>query len=285
MIPMWLSLVAEAATREELAQLAVDARSTIERCAEQGCPADEGAEAAWVLALHTYVDGGVADGALAATVLALDPERFATLPPAVQGAATDPLGWALSAEPAEEEAPETTPILEGRPTPFTVHVVDRSGRVVPTASVTFPIEGELHHVNSETGSWTGWVLYRPDGLEIPFARGTRLDVQVLAAGYGHHLGEIELTRRRRNEVTVTLDALEPALPDDAPEVARMAVEAWRRWVDRERSQSSGFREEDVVKVEDARRRAVQAARDWVDAVGSPDALALCLSVGRVRDCQ
>lgn len=75
-----------------------EARTVLAECAEVGCDHADGARAAWLVALGTYLETGTADSELAATVALLDPDLFAELPDVVQQAATDPAAWAL--EPA-----------------------------------------------------------------------------------------------------------------------------------------------------------------------------------------
>lgn len=67
----------------ELARRAGPASEQLTRCAEEGCARPVGARAAWVLALHRYVDEGYADGELAATVRVLDPALYDALPDAL----------------------------------------------------------------------------------------------------------------------------------------------------------------------------------------------------------
>lgn len=94
----WILTVALADAPAEVVDRLPEARATLERCVERGCDPDEGAEAAWLVALGTYLETGVADGELAATVRALDGELFADLPDVVRRAATEPAGWVAPAD-------------------------------------------------------------------------------------------------------------------------------------------------------------------------------------------
>lgn len=93
---MWTILcsLALAVSPDELAAELPGARVQLDACATEGCDREEAARAAWLLALGTYVETGVADGELSATVRVLDPALWSQLPPVLLDAATDPAGWA-----------------------------------------------------------------------------------------------------------------------------------------------------------------------------------------------
>jgi len=90
-----LSLVALAEPLPtELASAAPEARATLDACAADGCTSAEGARAAWLIALHTYVTTGVADGSLAAAVKLLDPALHTELPDVLIEATGTAPSWA-----------------------------------------------------------------------------------------------------------------------------------------------------------------------------------------------
>lgn len=92
---MWLWLfTALAITPDELDLAADEAAEQLATCAAEGCSDEEGAEAAFLAAVHRYQEEGVADGALAATVRFLDFDLFGDLPDVLQEAASEPLRWA-----------------------------------------------------------------------------------------------------------------------------------------------------------------------------------------------
>ena len=91
---IWMLGLAAAVSVDEVAAEMPQAREFLEACATDGCHRQEGARAAWLLALGTYLQTGKADGALAATVRVLDVELFDQLPDAVREGATAPFGWA-----------------------------------------------------------------------------------------------------------------------------------------------------------------------------------------------
>jgi hypothetical protein len=93
---MWILTIAlaMAATPEEVAAELPAARLQLEACAEGGCERSDGARAAWVVALGTYLETGVADGAVAATVRELDSQLYSDLPDVLQKSASEPLSWA-----------------------------------------------------------------------------------------------------------------------------------------------------------------------------------------------
>jgi hypothetical protein len=104
----WLTSLARCASPEELLAREPAAAAQLDACERRGCGPTEGASAAWVIALATYLRDGVADGALSAAVRDLDPTLFAALPDVVRAAAGDPPAWVAlaAAEPAADVPPE-----------------------------------------------------------------------------------------------------------------------------------------------------------------------------------
>ncbi|MCA9572400.1 MAG: hypothetical protein KC656_31390, partial [Myxococcales bacterium] len=130
------------AATPDLAPAAAESLEVLESCADVGCARGEGARAAFLLAVHTYLEEGIADGTLAATVRELDRELYGDLPDVLQRASTEPLPWALRVGGVEPErvvgdlvATDVRAVLvdraEGRGEPV-VPDVPRPDRVVPT---------------------------------------------------------------------------------------------------------------------------------------------------------
>jgi hypothetical protein len=90
----------------------------------------------------------------------------------------------------------------------TVKVVvhDPAGAPIPTAVVRHPREMQRHRVNSADGSWQDSVLYMPDGSEMHFVPGMRLELEISAPGYMTQVLTYDV-KKRRNLIDVTLPAL------------------------------------------------------------------------------
>jgi len=102
--------------------------------------------------------------------------------------------------------------------PVTVVVSDLQDAPIPTAVVRHPNEMERHRVNSVDGSFEASVLYMPDGTELRFVPGLRLELEISAPGYMTQVLTYEV-RRRRNVVRVAL----PAIPLDTTEVEEPTI--------------------------------------------------------------
>jgi len=282
------------------------AEAELAECAVRGCPRATGAEAAWLLALHTYVASGVADGHLAATVRALDPALFAELPSVVQRAASEPLPWAtwVGGAPAQPDVVPTAYELEpasaapprvaatrqveerpGRAVSLTVEVVDENGRPIPYAAVRIFEEGERHRVDPETGRWTGSAMFLPDGTERAFDKGQRLWMAVFAPGYEYQRSHHTLSRRR-NEVTHQLNAWQPSPHEDEAglQVAQVAVDAWQQLVEAEAAYVDAPSQEAEAARASRLHRAAMVAREWMDAGGRRHANEMCLTAGSIPLC-
>ena len=98
----WILGLAWSGAPEDVASRLPEARAVLEVCAQEGCDDADGAEAAWFVAVGTYLETGVADGELAATVRLLDEELFADLPDVVRQSATDAAAWAMDTGPRYE---------------------------------------------------------------------------------------------------------------------------------------------------------------------------------------
>ncbi|MEZ4240108.1 MAG: hypothetical protein R3F59_28950 [Myxococcota bacterium] len=101
--------------------------------------------------------------------------------------------------------------------PLTIRVVDEATeQPITTAVVRHPQEQDRHHVNTETGEWSGSVLYMPDGSELLFEKGMTIEFEVSAPGYVNR--SISYTiRRRRNEFSVALTRLDLDMQDEDPD--------------------------------------------------------------------
>jgi len=100
--------------------------------------------------------------------------------------------------------------------PLTVRVLDNEGNPVKTAVVRHPDEQDRHRVNTELGTWTGSVLYMPDGSELIFDKGMTIPFEVSAPGYSNYSFTYTM-RKRKNEVDVVLEKMEIDMTDEDPE--------------------------------------------------------------------
>lgn len=100
--------------------------------------------------------------------------------------------------------------------PVTVRVLDNAGMPIPTAVVRHPKEEDRHRVNTELGTWTGSVLYLPDGTELIFDKGMILEFEVSAPGYQNQRVSYEM-RKRKNEFDVVLEKMDIDMSDEDPE--------------------------------------------------------------------
>jgi hypothetical protein len=101
--------------------------------------------------------------------------------------------------------------------PVTVRVLDSTtGMAIPTAVVRHPSEQDRHRVNTESGSWTGEVMYMPDGSELFFTKGMTLEFEVSAPGYVNKRVSY-VVRKRRNEVEVFLQKMAIDMSEEDPE--------------------------------------------------------------------
>lgn len=89
---IWI-LAALATSPDDLAEVLPDAKHQLQACAAAGCLRAEGAKAAWIVAMSTYLEEGHADGQLIGTVQVLDRDLFTTLPDVLQAAAAEPADW------------------------------------------------------------------------------------------------------------------------------------------------------------------------------------------------
>jgi len=100
--------------------------------------------------------------------------------------------------------------------PLTVRVVDELGEPVSTAVVRHPDEQDRHRVNTELGTWTGSILYMPDGSELVFDKGMTLPFEVSAPGYLNNAFTYTM-RKRKNTVDVVLQKMAEDLVDEDPD--------------------------------------------------------------------
>lgn len=97
--------------------------------------------------------------------------------------------------------------------PVTIIVLDEAEAPVPTAVIRHPDEADRHRVNTETGAWTGSVLYLPDGTEIVFAKGMELTFEVSAPGFVTQR-IVYTVRKRKNKATIQLSRMDFGLDDE-----------------------------------------------------------------------
>ena len=100
--------------------------------------------------------------------------------------------------------------------PLTVRVLDQEGNPIKTAVVRHPDEQDRHRVNTELGTWTGSVLYMPDGSELIFDKGITIPFEVSAPGY-QNFSFTYTMKKRKNEVDVVLQKMEIDMTDEDPE--------------------------------------------------------------------
>lgn len=101
--------------------------------------------------------------------------------------------------------------------PVTVRVIDaETSAPIPTAAVRHPVEEERHRVNTETGTWTGSVLYLPDGSELFFTKGMQLELEVSAPGYANQKVAY-VVRKRKNVFDVPLTRMTIDMSEEDPE--------------------------------------------------------------------
>lgn len=100
--------------------------------------------------------------------------------------------------------------------PVTVVVLDVEGNPIPTAVVRHPDEQDRHRVNTELGTWTGSILYMPDGSELVFDKGMEIAFEVSAPGYINRTVTYTM-RKRKNTFEVRLEKMEIDMTDEDPE--------------------------------------------------------------------
>lgn len=101
--------------------------------------------------------------------------------------------------------------------PLTIQVVDEGGQPVVSAQVRHPDEVEKHRVNTEDASWTGDVVYLPDG-ELVFAKKLEVPFEVSAPGYALQTVSFVVSKKAKKNVhTVVLERLQIDLEADRGE--------------------------------------------------------------------
>lgn len=101
--------------------------------------------------------------------------------------------------------------------PVTVRVIDaETAAPIPTAVVRHPQEEDRHRVNTETGTWTGSVLYMPDGSEMFFTKGLQIEFEVSAPGYANQKVAY-IVRKRKNVFDVPLTKMAIDMSEEDPE--------------------------------------------------------------------
>lgn len=134
---LWSLSLASAVNFEDVADQLDDARDQLAVCARSGCERADGARAAFVASVGTYLRDGRADGTLAATVRELDGALFAKLPDVVRDAATAPQEWVgrvggvapTGASPEDRVARSMQARLDHTPRVFVLDDPDRRRRL------------------------------------------------------------------------------------------------------------------------------------------------------------
>lgn len=221
---IWMTL-AFATTPEDLAAQLPEARAQLTAC-EQACKPEAGARAAFVVAVGTYVETGVADGTLAATVQALDPALFAKLPPVIQEASSTPLAWARTApdsiagQPILAQQIDMPTVPAPWPIEMTVRVRDGAGEPVKTARVEVVGE-EIARSVDDQGSWKAGGVWKSTPLApvegrrathiepVYFEKGQAVTVLVTAPGYTPVSAVMVLTKNpKKNVFTLVMQPTE-----------------------------------------------------------------------------
>ncbi|MCB9677750.1 MAG: hypothetical protein H6737_21770 [Alphaproteobacteria bacterium] len=296
---IWMSL-ALAQSPAELATAIPGAERQLASCEARGCPRHVAARAAWLIALDTYLSTGVADGELAATVAELDADLFASFPDVLREAATEPLAWSTQVggtgdppAPVRPTPPDVGPEGDdeddGRDpwrlaTSLTIEVLGPDGAPLSGAFVRFLDEQESHRAHSMTGRWTGSARYLPDGSEVFMLKGDTLPIEVFAPGYGYVREDVEITRRRRQLHTVTLQPWSFVVPDGSHPAGEATLASYTKWVAAEAELVAEPTREREQAVLDTRRETAPHARDWYDNDGGEDAHIVCLMTATPRYC-
>ena len=108
--------------------------------------------------------------------------------------------------------------------PLTVQVTDSHGVPIPTAVIRHTEEEIRHSVNAENGTWSGSVLYLPNGDELVFDRGFVVELEVSAPGYEARPVAYKMLKRR-NEIVIALPALD--LTNDYEEMEEPVIQFGR----------------------------------------------------------
>ncbi len=290
---LWM-LTALAATPEQLAEAAGPAQEQLAACAAKGCGPEDGARAAFLVALHTYQSEGLADGRLAATVRYLDPSLFDELPDVLRDAATQPLEWSGHTLSVRERMPpalfaslEPSPAAydERLPTAsLTVQVLSKGDdQPIPTAVVRhYDSYRERHRVHTESGRWTASVLYLRDGTERVFQKGQLGQLQLTAPGFRPQTIAYVLPKRKSNTLTVYLTPWDPT--SDGSPTGDAAIDGYAAWSQAETAYQATPTEAAWETADLARLEGAILARAWMDAGGGDEARELCLVMGSIPYC-
>ena len=200
----------------------------------------------------------------------------------------------------------------GEPATLDVRVTDPTGAPLPSAVVTFEIEGSRHRVKPETGGWSATTLFPTGGAPIPLVQGTSVAFWVTAPGMtGTRVAHILAAKPKKDTLVVKLAPLVPpalACWSSPPEpkngraiaetarVALMSVEgeaqgcalgaqAWGLGLDllkMEAEYQTAPTDELVARIFTARQAAIEATeawRAWTFNNGDPEVtVPLCISL-------
>lgn len=244
----WWIASAVALTPEAVLEARPAAEATIERCATAGCSRADAAEAVFLVAVSTYLETGVADGDLAATLTVLDPDLRRLLPSAYTEAIGTPATWT---QPLLETGVTEDVRMERMPRPEPTHPGLRA--LVPQHAIA---------------------IGAPGHLEVELRALARLEqdgrLRTAIAGYRHlyetadsqAAAEVALVRLARlylqlgrDEIATTYYGLLTRPMTQAATESEQAVLAWLRGQTR-RAERTLRRRDDAL---------ARAALDWLQA--------------------
>jgi hypothetical protein len=286
MISLTALAVAGTLQPADLAAAMPSVHDQLHTCAVHGCSDEAGAEAAFLLAVHTYVASGVADGALAATVRELDPARFADLPDVIQRAATAPAAWVTGqTEPEPVSQPQPVPlqasiVSDPKAITLTVHLRTPSGDPAE-GLLAFAGEQSVHRIGVDDAQWTGSTKTLTNGSQATFRKGDVVEFLVWAPDHSINHVTYVVSRRKRQDVHVVLTTEPMVRPTLSSPAAERATEAWGTMVAAERRYFDGEADPNLSGI---RRDAAEAARAWLDEDGGRLAHQLCVLAGSSAAC-
>ena len=124
------------------------------------------------------------------------------------------IGMLLASEAASAKDKASKPVDKMA---VSVTVVSPDGEPLGNAMVRIPDTEGRRDVTPATGTWETDMLYRLDGSEFFFTKGTVLDLTITAPGY-EAVNVAWTVRKRKNGITVTLAPLpadaKPTTEDD-----------------------------------------------------------------------
>jgi hypothetical protein len=155
------------------------------------------------------------------------------------------------------------------PTGLTITVTNSEGLPIPNAMIRFVQEKALHRVHTETGRWTGSVLYLPDGNEVILEPGVELNVQVFAAGYQPWDATVAIPKRRKQAVDVSLQPMN--LKPEGTSVQEIeTLTAVRAWLDADIAYAKDPSKSSARSRHASMLKAGEAALTWLQVAGETE---------------